>query len=341
MVRSTENLVAYFNTEGKKTDYSIVSAYVHATLNCGARTDADALLACFLEEPDDPYRAALLKVVREFGDSSHAQQLAETCFRDGLLIENVSEEVLEVIGYFRYEPMQPVLASYAFSENPEGYYQQYRAIMGLLHFDCVEYRDLIRSEIEACYGKGLFPEFIPALVCKLEDRAEILEKLYELGNKYASTDCISGIILGFSLCGEEGRSYFDRILFDPNWESCDGGTGAAVFTYRGLKNLGIRFGELYERVRAVENEQELTFYMENFLALLELGINDEPFSGMESPNELFELLFSWENPNKQNPFWGLVQKAGQSDRAYQLEKTLIRKMTQAAILSNFRDQSKS
>lgn len=336
MVQSTNDLVAYFNT-GKKTDYSIVRAYVHATLNCGTRADADALLACFLEKPDDSYRAALLKVIREFGDRSHAQQLAETCFRDGLLIENVSEEVLEVIGHFRYEPFKSVLAAYVFEEAPADYYTHRSAILGLLHFDCVEYRDLIQREIEKCYGNGLFPEFIPALVCKLEDRTELLEKLYDLGSNYASTDCISGIILGFSLCGEEGRAYFDRILFDSNWESCDGGTGAVVFTYRGLKNLGMRFSELYEQVRAVENEPELTFYMENFLALLELRINDEPFPGTESPNELFELLFSWENPNKQNPFWGLVQKSGQSDKAYLLEKVLIKKMTQTAILSNFRN----
>lgn len=336
MNQSTKDLVAYLNLPDNKSDYSIISSYVNATLACGIKSDADALLACFLEEPDDPYRADLLKVIRKFGDVSHAQQLAENCFRDGMLIEHVNEEVLEIIGYFGYEPIKPVLAAYAFDETQGDYYQKCCVVMGLLHFDCLEYRDLIRSEIEKCYGQGLFPEFIPSLVCKLENRTEILEKLYELGNESASTDCISGIILGFSLCGAEGRPYFDRVLFDPNWESCDNGTGTAVYTYRGMKNLDIRFRELYDRVRAVENEPELTYYMENFLALLDLEIDNAPLSEEEPANELYELLFAWENPNKPNHFWSLVKKAGQSDKAYRLEKALIKKMTQTAILSNFK-----
>lgn len=336
MNQSTKKLIAYLNLKERKPDYSIVSAYVHATLSCGTKQDADALLACFLEKPDDPYRAKLLKVIREFGDGSHARQLAENCFQNGMLKEAIPEDVLEVLGSFKYDPIQPVLAACIFGETQAGYYEQYHVVMGLLHFDCVEYRDSIRTEIEQCYGQGLFPEFIPALVCKLEDRAETLEKLYELGNEYASTDCISGIILGFSLCGEEGRPYFERIVFDPNWESCDSGTGSAAFTYRGMKNLGIRFGELYERVRAVEGEPELTYCMDCFLALLNRAIHDTPFSGIESPQALFELLFAWETPDKPNHFWSLVKQAEQSEKAYELEKSLIEKMTQTAILSNFR-----
>ena len=338
MIQSTKDLIAYLNLTDKQLDYSIVGVYIDAILSCGTKADANALLACFLKKPNDPYRSDLLKVIREFGDETYAQQLADKCFNNEVLIENIPEDVLEIMGFLKYEPYKSILSKYVFGQIQSDYCTEKAAILGLLPLDCTEYQELILQEIQKCYGQGLFSEFVPALVCKLNDRTETLEKLYQLGKEHASTDCISGIILGFSLCGEEGRPYFKRILFDPDWECCDRGTGSTAFTYQGVKNLNISFRDLYQQVLAVENEPELTYRMEIFLALLESGIRDRKFAEMESLTELFELLFAWENPNKRNHFWSLIDQVEKQDQGYSLETALIQKMREATILSNYQNK---
>jgi hypothetical protein len=63
-------------------------------------------------------------------------------------------------------------------------------------------------------NQNIFPEFLPALICKLPEKEIELEQLYQWGEKFASTDCNAGIILGFSLCGDEGKIYFKKALLE-------------------------------------------------------------------------------------------------------------------------------
>lgn len=62
--------------------------------------------------------------------------------------------------------------------------------------------------------------------------------------------------------------------------------------------MGIDFKELYQEVLAVENKPELAYHVTVFLELLRKRIEDPEKTDFSSLTELFDLLFSWENPNK-------------------------------------------
>src|SRR5690606_11515800 len=103
------------------------------------------------------------------------------------LNEDFPEDILEILGQMKYEPVKPVLALYAF--HTSDYYPNMSAVLGLLHFDCHEYQKQIKSSIEGILNKNLFPEYLPALVCKLEDPKKLLAQLYKSGSTTISTDC--------------------------------------------------------------------------------------------------------------------------------------------------------
>lgn len=272
MLNTTHELIAHLQLESSKRAMPVIRAMVGAILKCGSKADADALLVQYLKNPFDFDHSYLLPVFKKWGDRAVAEQLFSIVIGDNGFNENADPELLEVLGALQYAPVKPILADGIFTEKTGDYYMLKYAALGLLHFDCSDLRKEIKKEIEDCYGKNLFPEFVPALVCKLTDRTPVLEQLYELGSTTASTDCNAGIILGFSLCREEGRRWFMKVLFDTAWETGSSATGTVHYVYEGLKNLGISLKTVYEHM--ISAPDSVNESLDVFFALLRKRIND-------------------------------------------------------------------
>ena len=297
-----------------KADFQIINAFKNTILSFGSKADAEELLQHFLQNPTDPYAGDLLEIVGRWGDSSHAEKIFRSSISDGRLQENYPEIVLEILGQLGYEPAKPVLAHYAF--NSTEYYLNKSAVLGLLNFDCKEYREEIRNSIVKVLDKNLFPEYLPALICKLENRAELLEQLYQSGATIISTDCNAGIFLSFSLCGEEGKSYFKNALFDPNWEAFYNPARTIV---QGMDYLNITFEELMKDAVDIHDEKQLQYYMLVIISLLEIKADSyEPKS--ESFQKLYRDLIATGHLTT------LAEKAGQLHDAEIVEKLLILRM---------------
>lgn len=339
MLPVTQELIHYLQQSSQARQYTVLQAMVHTIVQCGSAADADALLPVFLQQPADLDHVALLPVLRRFGDKQTAEKVAEACTENNRLKEIVDEGVLQLLGALQHEPSRPLLMYYAFEKQPYDYYQNKYAVLGLLHMNCEGLQETIKASIENCYGQNLFPEFVPALVCKLnaEDKKEVLEKLFELGATTASTDCNAGIILGFSLCGSDGESYFSKALFDPAWELHSTSTGSLYFTYQSLQNLSISFQQLFEKVKAIEESDNRDYALNVLLALLEVKINEplELKTEAESIAVIYTLLFDSEVKN----LAALTQKQTLIENIDRIEKLLELKMREEMLLKNVNKQS--
>ncbi len=334
MLNATQELIGYLKLDKSKREVAIVCSLVSSILKCGDKSDADAILKQYLTNPSDFHYSYLLPVFKRFGDDSIAEQIFNVSIYENKLNETADTEILEILGHLKFAPIKQILADYLFGSVETDYYILRSAVLGVLNFDCSEHQSSIETEIEKCYGKNLFPEFVPALVCKLNDRTSILEKLYELGSQYASTDCNAGIVLGFSLCGEEGEHYFRKVLFDRNWETSSTGTGTVHFAYEGLKNLGITFKELYHEIKAITDKSDIEYGVDVLFALLRRRIDDSEINKEESFASLYTTLFTWKNDSESDTIIDLAQRVGKMEEAYELEKLIELKMQEEAILKN-------
>lgn len=333
MLNTTQELIAHLQLESSQRAMPVISAMVGAVLKCGSKADADALLVQYLKNPFDFDYSYLLPVFKKWGSKSVAEALFKVAFVDDRLREDADPEMMEVLGHLKYEPVRPILAHYLFKEKTTDYYTSRHAALGLLHFDCSDLQEEIKKEIVACYGKNLFPEFVPALVCKLKDRQQVLENLYELGSNTASTDCNAGIILGFSLCGEEGRPYYMNVLFDPDWETGSSATGTLHYVYEGLKNLGISFNTVYEHM--ISAPDSVNESLDVFFALLRKRIDDPDLHHAESFADLYTLLFTDATGNQSETLTGLAERTGKEEEADELKKLIEIKMNEEVLLRNF------
>lgn len=335
MLRTTTELIAYLKLEKSERDVTIIQCLVNAILKCGNKMDMDAIFVQFLNNPFDFHYSYLFPLFKKWGDEEVAAQIFEVAISNNRLLDANSPEVLELLGYLKYAPVKQVLVDYIF-ESPEesDYYISKYAILGLLHFDCTEYQEKIKTAIENCYGKNLFPEFIPSLVSKVDHNHELLRNLYILGSEYASTDCNAGIVYGFSLCENAGREYFRKLLFDPGWETGSTGTGTIHFAYLGLKNLAISFKELYHEIKSPAMRDNLKYNFEVFIALLTKRIDDIETEQTESFTDLHALLFKGKNDERDH-FFDLATLVDKAEEAYHLEKLVELKMNEDAILLNF------
>lgn len=162
------------------------------------------------------------------------------------------------------------------------------SVLALLHFDLLSHQQSIESKLQLCLGKHLFNEYIPVLVCKLplQKQAAWLDKLWELG-EFCSTDSNGGIIYAFGLTGELGRSYLQRLLFSPNWEAADWGTGSIWATYQALKAQGIALLDVWQS--ALE-EKDLAFSIYQVLKLIKFYLNTDDSFAISKQLPLFEML---------------------------------------------------
>ena len=335
MLKTTTELIDHLKQDKRSNNYTYINSLVNAILKCGDKDDADLILNQYLKNPFDFDHSALLPVIKKYGDKHYAEKLFQSFIKENKIIENADPTILEVIGYLKYDPVKPVLAGYIFGKPDVDYYVSKSAVLGLLNFNCVEYQNEIKSAIENCYDKNLFPEFVPALVCKLNDPTPVLEKLYELGSQYASTDCNAGIILGFSLSGEEGKRYFKQVLFDPIWEAYSTSTGTVNFAYQGMKNAGINFNELYQELKYISDKEQLSYSLDVFFALMERKINDPEINLNESFADIYNLLFNRENTNESSNLTDLALKTNKAEEAFQIETLVELKMNEEAILKNY------
>lgn len=318
---ATEEFLSERNGKG---DYKLEWAYKNAILSFGSKADAEEVLKHYLINPTDPYAADILEIVGKWGDEELAKEVYEVSIQDNRLQDNFPEQVLEVLGQLKFEPAKPVLAHYAFRSSD--YYSNKAAVLGLLNFNCEEFQDEITTSIKELLGKNLFPEFLPALVSKLIDRKNLLEELYSSGASTTSTDCNAGIFLAFSLCGEEGKTYFKNALFDPAWEAY---YNAARYVLVGMTNLGISFSELMEEVMQIEDERMLQYHMLVIISLLEVKASSYNDKG-ESFETIYRQLLSTQI------FSQLAERAGLLPDAEKVEELLIFRMREEVLLRNRR-----
>ncbi len=336
MQKNTSELIAYLKMDKSEREVTMMRPLIYSILKSGDKTDADALLTQFLSHPTDFHYTYLFPIFKAFGDHAIAEQIYNVSFHQDKLNENADAEILEVLGCLKYEPIKQILANYIFENKETDYYISKYAVLGLLHFDCDAYQDKIETAIENCYGKNLFPEFVPALVSKLKNRKTILEKLYELGCEHASTDCNAGIIVGFSLCGEEGKSYFRKVLFDKYWEMSSTGTGTVYFAYEGLKNLNITFKELFLEIKTISDKDKLAYCLHVLFALLRRKIDDVNIYTKEQFSDIYNALFQWKNESENVTVIDLAARVDKTQDAYEIEKLIELKMMEEAILRNYK-----
>lgn len=335
MIRSTKELIEYLKIDKDERESSIVYSYVKSILKLGSKKDASQLLDVYLKSLYDFDHSYLLALFFKFGDYSIADKIFKKIIVDNKFNENADPTLLTLLGDLKYEPIKKILFNYAFSNLESDYHLQAASILGLLNFDCTEYLDIIKINIENCLNKNLFPEFVPSLVCKLPDRTKILEQLYESGEKIASTDCNAGIILGFSLCGDEGKTYFKNALFNPNWETFSSSTGTIAYTYKGLINLNITFSELYDEIKQMNDKSEIYYSLTGLFSLFDMRISDYRNEHPESFKTLYNLFFSWESPETSNNLIDRSRLVEMDSKAYDYEKIFELKMTEEIIIQNY------
>lgn len=319
MLAATQQLLLYFSSPPTERNLAVIDAYVQAIVCYGTLTDAMALLPLYTAHSNHYHYTALLPVFKQHGNATLSEQLFAAAIDNKQLKDDVDPSILEVLGCLKHPNIQPILAHYIFDNQPTLYYVSKYAVLGFLNFDAQEYQESILKAIEACYGKSLFPEFVPALVSLLNKPSEVLEKLYTLGNEYASTDCNAGIILGFARCGELGRAYFKRVLFDAQWEANSEGTGTLHYAYLGLMHLNITFESLYYEIISMPTTHR-SYALSTFLNLLKHHIQ---WSARGSWLQLYQHLFSWKNENERNNLIDWSEEHHLENDAYEIQTLLV------------------
>jgi hypothetical protein len=337
VIPATQQLIDYYRPPYRPHTWQIRDAYIGAVQKYGTRDDLDALLPVFLEAPEE--RGDLAVVFNVLGDVETARLLYEHCFQDDRLREGMSEEILYTLGYLGYEPAKKMLFEYAHSDD---YYAGREAALGLLHLPCDDLRDEIELEIRKCYGRNLFPEFLPALASKTGN-LNLLNDLYQLGSTTASTDCNGGLILGIALYGEAGRETFWKLLWHEHWEAAVRATGSGRYSFWGTRYLRIPLAAIYAYVRE-QVSPDLHQQTHNFSILtnaIEADIRDlAPDAPRFLPREqtslpeLYRLLFAWTTPDQDDSLTGFARTIFDRDdpihhRLWELENELVLRMSHA------------
>lgn len=310
-------------------DRIIADAYIKSICKRGSYIDAHAALQCFIENPSDINRKGLVNIIQKWGNTDCAATLTKHCFSDYRLKEDVPEKILNCIGYLHYEQAKTILLENLLNVND--YYIRESAAMGLLHFDCSEFADILKQEIIKTYNKNWFNEFLPALVCKINNNQEIIDNLFKYGNTIISSDCNAGITLGFALSGEYGKQFFKKILWNPRWEAVDaGGTGNIFWTYIALLYLNTSFRDLYIELIEEKNEDIYEDKLYALLSIVEIKIDQDglplPLKFISEPKESFEdiynLLFGYHSTELGPIFEFLLKNDYLKTRIYNIKSHL-------------------
>ncbi|QJW96507.1 hypothetical protein [Frigoriglobus tundricola] len=303
-------------SSGSSSEHILTGARVAIIARHGGPEDADALLDVFLEAPTDYRRECVLDAVMRVGTRETARKLASECLAKGKLKEGTQAAVLHAIGFLGFAEARDAL--WAHARGDSDYCEQESGALGLLNLSCDGLEGEIEAAIRACVGKSLFPEFLPVLAHKAGN-PELLQTIFDLGHTTASTDCNGGIVYGIALFGEPGRSHFDRLLFDPHWETYGGGTGTEWWAYHGFRHLGGRLARLAQRVRndhASLPFKEWEYHARVWLELAKCGLGD-PLPPIrtdtydhEQAAEVYGAAFDWTSADADDSLTGLVRDKG-------------------------------
>lgn len=331
MLNVTQQLISTYRQS--RADYYLQQAMVNTILQLGSQDDAKRLLSLYLEDIFDLDRQLLLPIFYRLGDSHFAEIIYQKLLSYNDYEQHLKDswsDVLQGLGRFQYEPIKDFLAKIVFTENYQrDYYLHKSATLALLNFDCHAYHAQIAEQIKHFQNQGLFPEFFPALISKLPNATDYLPMLFDWGEKYASTDCIAGIILAFSLCGKQGKDYFLQAIVSPSWEATLNSKGTGAYTHQGLNNLSISLTDLFKYIDS-DNVNDKSYAMEVFF-----DVADSTFYDIDSKEDfvgLFSVLFDeWVFENCAVSRLASEEQQPQVDW---LQKQLRLKMQQQLFLQN-------
>ena len=329
MIKATRELLDYLKQTRTAQNWEVLSAFSNIIEIHGGTEDGEAVGEYLLEHQGNYHLDELYKVVLKLGNADLARKFFQSAVTDGELKEGFDLEVLEIFGKFQLEEARPLLVQYALGE-PD-YYRSLHAVRGLLNYDCEDLQDRIRTSIESIYNKSLYNELVPALVCKLQDRTEVLERLYVTGTEYCSTDSNAGILLGFSLCGVQGLPYFKKAIFNPAWEAH---YPSRFYVAEGMENLGITFSELFREILAMEDSEKQEYGLQLLLSLLEVKISygKIKLDARESFSDLKQEFFSLKGGRTSGELIEFAEKFGQREEAYKLEELLRLRLREETVL---------
>ncbi|MCE5168741.1 hypothetical protein LQV63_05370 [Paenibacillus profundus] len=310
MIQITQKLI-HLNRHNNRLDAGIVSAYADIIAKYGSIDDAIALAQWFLESPAD-FNGSLLYPIMKHGNEKLAKELHNNCFYHNELREGIPDDILHVLGYLGFTDCTEQLISYMEADD---WGLSMSACMGLLHLPCDPYKDLIKSKLEKWVGQSLFHEFLPALSFKCA-APEIVPRLADWGEHAASTDCNAGIILGIALFGTGQKDVLKHILWSPNWEAHGTGTGTCIWSYVSMQHVGLTFKELIGDIKHapvfMEDRTELDYRLDVLYEMLSLKLtyHKQPIrfacQNNESIREIYQDLFSWPTPHKDESIIGLI-----------------------------------
>ncbi|MBY0457255.1 MAG: hypothetical protein K2V38_07960 [Gemmataceae bacterium] len=280
----------------------------------GGLEDAEALLDVFLEDPTDYTHSRVLDAVMRLGNLDTARRLTSACLVGGELKPDVRADVLHVLGFLGFTEVRDVLWRYAHELG--GYYHQQAAALGLQDLPCDGLETEIGAAIRACAGKNLFAEFLPVLAHKVGD-PELLPLLFGMGET-ASTDCNAGLVYGIALFGESGRAYFDRLLFNPDWEAFCSATGTLWWAYHGFRHLGGSLVVLARQLRewrATLPREQWEYRARVWLELAECSLGDTPppirgeLGPREAAADIYAAAFDWSSDGADDSLFSGVYHA--------------------------------
>lgn len=332
MIKATKELLDYLELEKDLQLWQVISAYANVIANYGDLEDGELVGEYLLKNQGNYSLSALYAVVLKLGSKDLAEKFFQMAISEGQLKEGYDLEILEVLGKFQLKNAKQMLVEYALGDSM--YYTNRYAVKGLLYQDCEDIQERIRTSIESVYGKGLFNEEMPSLVCKLKDRADVLERLYETGSESCSSDCNGGIFLGFSLCGEEGLPYFKKAMFNPFWEAHYPPRHHVV---EGMRNLGITFLEVFKEIQAFADLDKQEYGLKVLLSLLEVRLESEmtEVDAGESYKDLMYSLFTLRDGNYSGDLAEFAEKFGRREEAYDLESLLRFRLREEAFFRCF------
>lgn len=333
MLKITNELLEYLKYNSK-TDITIVTAFINNIIRLGSKNDAVALLEHYLKYPFEEYSSYLLQIFEQYGNLYYAEQIFNKVIHNQKLIDESESEVLLTLSKLNYLPIKPILFEYIKIDQYDFDLMKY-SILGLLNFDCSDYTDEIHIILDKYLSKVSYQEFIPALVCKIPNYVNYLEKFYNYAENVNTSDMNSGIIIGFSLCGEEGKKYFLKSLFNPNFDAYCNSSGTSFFVYQGMKNLNIQFSDIYNIIKQNNDTEFINYSIDVLFSLLKKRIYDYE-ENLVTFRELYNIFFVWETNTISNNLTDLARKVEKEEEAYRLERLIVLKMEEEILISNFK-----
>lgn len=346
MLGATKKLIELNNS----SDSACYRKYLIDIINESGNLEDAKVLFHYFKETRDP---ELLDPIMFHGDSELSEDLFNLSIKNNRLIEGFSENIFNTLSYLGNPKLEEVLIYYLgeLFDNEELEWNFHVSVCdSLLNYSCTGYEALILKQIEKCLPKYLFPELIPCLAIKTK-KPELFDIIYKKGCTNVSSDCNGGLILGLALFGEEKREVFKSIIWDEYWDSSNISTGSRWYTFLGMNYLKITIQELFEEIlndiKKKRNKKIISHKIWVIHSLLEVKIY-EPYKFnirmIEKLNEsfisIYNSLFKWKNPNKDDSIIGIYRDYLKediiTDTLYKL-KSLLELRVEREIRNNFKN----